>query len=131
MGVGTSKGVGGRGLSPYLATDCDATISATEGEKGHIKSTGGRLYYLDLQSKNAADTWVQIYDEAGAITVGTTTAKLSILVPASDGTLYSGRTVEMPVSPIKFDNSIKFACTTSVDGNTAPSSDIIVNALYK
>ena len=131
MSVATSKGVGGRGLMPYLAIDCKATISGTVGQEGYIKATGGRLYYLDVENVNAVDVWIQLFDTDGAITVGSTVPKLSLLVPASDGTFYSGRTLELPVSPILFENNIRFAITTSATGAGAATSNTIVNALYK
>lgn len=94
-----------------------------------VKASGGLLFALEVQNKNDADCWIQIFDEAGTITVGTTTPVLSFLVPKGNGVDYGAMDWVFPV-PIKFANSIAIACTTTPTGAGDPSDPLIVNGVY-
>lgn len=95
-----------------------------------ISSTGGYLYSLQVINPNSADAFIQLFDESGSVTVGTTTPKQSYLVPAGDGTLDGAKDSVIPTFGLVFENSIKYACTTTATGNGDPSTGLVVNAIY-
>jgi len=90
-----------------------------------IKATPGTLYYLSVYNPNASDMFLQVFDHA-APTVGVTTAKLSLWVPAQ-----GGYDVPMPVQGFTFATAITMAATTTFSGAGAPGSALLVNAAYK
>jgi len=112
------------GLSKHFNTSHDGSVVT-------IKSTYGRLFGFEFLNKNTYDVFLQLFDESGDITVGTTTPIQSYMIPAGDGIIY-GRNSKQLNAPISFDNSIKYAVTQEPTGSTAPAtSSIIANALYK
>ncbi|MCO6456794.1 MAG: hypothetical protein J5I93_15960, partial [Pirellulaceae bacterium] len=121
--IATSVGVLNGGATPLFDADGDNTAQT-------IKGSAGVLYSLEVQNVNAVDCWIQLFDESGSITVGTTTPKASFLVPAGDGTK-RGAMDKVFTVPLAFSNSIKYACTTTPTGNGDPSTGLVVNASYK
>lgn len=109
-------------LTPYFDSDGDNTAQT-------MKGSAGNLYFLEVSNPNASDAYIQLFDESGSITVGTTTPKLSFLVPAGDGTK-DGAMDKVFTIPIAFANSIKYACTTTATGSTDPTTGLIVNGGY-
>jgi hypothetical protein len=78
-----------------------------------------------------ADAFLQLFDAAAAdVTVGTTTPKLGILVPAGNGTKRGA--FELTLSPhgIDFRTALTYACTTTATGNTDPTTGLTVNLIY-
>ena len=108
------------GQTPYFDSDGDNTVKT-------IKSSGGVLYFLEVSNTNSADAYIQLFDESGAITVGSTTPALSLVVPAGVGAL-DGAMDKFWAPGLAFDNSIKYACTTTATGNGDPSVGLVVNA---
>jgi hypothetical protein len=111
------------GADLYFDADGDNTAQT-------IKGSAGSLHSLCVLNVNAADAFIQLFDESGAITVGTTAPKQSYLVPKGDGTFY-GAFGAVFTMPLNFANSIKYACTTTPTGSGDPATGLIVNASYK
>lgn len=108
---------------PYFDADGDNTAQT-------VKTTGGRIHYLEVSNPNATDAYIQFYDAAaGSVTVGTTTPVQSFLVPAGDGTKDAG-TEKTFNFPWKFNDAITYACTTTATGSTDPTTGLVVNILY-
>lgn len=106
------------GITPHFDADGDNTAQ-------QVKGSAGSLYFLEVSNPNPTGAFIQLYDEAGAITVGTTTPKLSLFVPGN-GAMDKTFTV-----PVAFANSIKYACTTTATGAGDPTTGLVVNAGYK
>ena len=122
-GVAVSWGVTGQGVKPYRKADLSNTKTA-------VKTTPGRLFFINASHTNSVDVYLHFYDAALAgVTVGTDPA-YTFLIPASDGSLASGFQLELPVSPIAFETAISIAATTS-DLTSPPTSDVLVNLGYK
>ena len=99
--------------TPFFDDDGDNTVQT-------IKDSAGILQFLEVQNpNNNSDAYIQLFDEAGTITVGTTAPKLSLLVPRN-GAMDK-------FFNINFANSIKYACTTTVTGSGDPTVGLIVN----
>lgn len=86
-----------------------------------IKASAGQLCLLEVRNPNAAEAWLQIFDDASP-TVGTTVPALSFYVPASGGN------DKMFTVPIEFATAIKYAVTTTPTGSGAPAVGLVVNA---
>ena len=98
-----------------------------------VKAGNVRLPYIDCANKSTDDIWLHLYNSAtaGAVTVGTTTPSQSYIVPAGDGTNYSVREPIHGGDELVFPLGLVIACTKEADaGNTAPSSNQIINARY-
>lgn len=109
--------------TPHFDSDGDNTAQA-------VKTTAGRIHAIEVSNKNNADAFIQLFDTATTgVTVGTTTPKLSILVPKGDGTLYGSKDMVFNF-PIRFTTAITYACTTTPTGNTDPTIGLTVNILY-
>lgn len=75
---------------------------------------------LHIFNPSAATAYVQIYDTAGAVIVGTTTPTWSIGIPA-------GQAVAMTDLNLSFANAIKVAATTTATGGSAPATALEAN----
>ena len=112
------------GLDTLFDSDGDNTAQ-------QCKASAGRLYGFEVSNINNADAFIQFFDLAtGSVTVGTTTPKLSFLIPKGDAT-NRGASDKTFVIPITFATAITYACTTTATGNGDPSTGLIVNLLYK
>lgn len=123
LGAAVSSGhaTAGTGLSTLFDSDADNTAQA-------LKASAGRLYFLEVSNPNAADAWVQIFDLAtGSVTVGATTPKLSLFVPAGDGTLDGAMDKSWEIG-MHFATAITYACTTTPTGSGDPTTGLILNA---
>lgn len=119
MGTSIVANSGGPGLLTVRDADVDNTAQA-------CKTASGRLYGWHIQNPNSSDAWFQLYDAATtAVTVGTTTPKLSLLVPANGA-------VEalFPVG-IEFETRITYAATTTAAGGTDPTTGLVGNLFYR
>jgi len=113
-------------LDTVFDADGDNTAQA-------VKTSAGQLYGFELTNTNAVDAYVQFFDLAtGDVTVGTTTPKVSFLVPAAEtSTTVAGATTKHFDDPVGFDVAITYACTTTATGAVDPTIGIICNFLYK
>lgn len=111
------------GAELYFDGDGDNTAQT-------IKGSAGSLHSLCVLNVNAVDCFIQLFDESGSITVGTTAPKQVFLVPKGDGTSY-GAFGGWGAMPLKFTNSIKYACTTTPTGSGDPTTGLVVSASYK
>lgn len=113
-------------LNTVFDADGDNTVQA-------VKTSAGQLYGLEITNTNAVDAYVQFFDAAtGDVTVGTTTPKLSFLVPAANtSTTIAGATTKHFDDPVGFDVAITYACTTTATGSTDPTIGLICNFLYQ
>ncbi len=82
-----------------------------------IKTSSGVLTMGFCSNPNASESVVQLYDTAGAVTVGTTTPAGSFPLPAGA----AGHLIE---TDIAFSAGIKVAASTTVTGGSAPSSSL-------
>lgn len=80
----------------------------------------GRLYFVNAYNSNGAAAFIQIFDATSAnVTVGTTTPKMSLFVPA--GGAYSQN---LPVNGFHFNTAITYACTTTATGSGDPTTGL-------
>lgn len=108
---------------PHFDADGDNTAQS-------VKTTSGRIHYLEVSNPNTSDAYIQFFDKAtSGVTVGTTTPIQSFLVPAATGS-NAGATEKTFAFPWKFNTAITYACTTTAAGNTDPSTGLVVNILY-
>jgi hypothetical protein len=92
-----------------------------------VKASAGRVYGYHVYNPNSSDIFIQFYDAGtGAVTVGTTTPKLSLVIPGG-GVLDA---MSLPV-PISFGTAITVAATTTAGGGTAPTTALVANVVYK
>ena len=105
---------------PLLTPFFDSSVTSTAEIMVGVTAV---LYYLEVQNPNAVDAWLQLFDAASP-TVGTTTPTLSVFVPAL------GATDKFWPGGIRFRVAIRYAATTTSTGNTAPSSNLVVNGGY-
>ena len=111
-------------LKSLFDSDGDNTAQA-------VKTSAGDIAYLHIVNTNSVDTYLQLFDLAAAdVTVGTTTPKLSFLVPAGNGTDAGGFTENFGDRPIHFEVAITYACATSATSNGDPTVGLTVNVLY-
>ena len=97
-----------------------------------LKTSAGELHYIHVVKPNSVDTYLQLFDvAAGSVTVGTTTPKLSFLVPAGNGTDAGGFTEQFEAYPVHFEVAITYACTTTATGNGDPTTGLTVNMTYR
>lgn len=99
--------------------DLDETAVTVKLAPGHV---GG----YHLWNDSAAVLYVKLYDALiGDVTVGTTTPRMTIGLPATGGAVVDFE------GGIFFETAISAAATTDVDGNAAPAAnDCVINLLY-
>lgn len=96
------------------------------------KTSAGDLHYIHIVNTNSADAYLQLFDVAAAsVTVGTTTPKLTFLVPAGNGTDAGGFTENFELYPLHFEAAITYSCTTTATGNGDPTTGLTVNLVYR
>jgi hypothetical protein len=91
-----------------------------------VKAGAGQLYGYYFYNPNASVAYVQVFDVAtGSVTLGTTTPKLSLGIPA-------GSAANLDISNgVAFGTAITIAITTTRAGSTGPGSTVDYNVLYK
>lgn len=89
-----------------------------------LKSGRGKLLGYDLYNNNSAQTYIQIFDIQGPITLGTTTPTRVIVLPAN-----GGRNVEF-LSGLPITNALVVVATTTRTGSTNPTNVVDVNFFF-
>ena len=80
---------------------------------------------MEVSNPNTVDAFVQLFDVAAAsVVVGTTTPKLSFIVPAS------GAMDKEWGRGIQFNAALTYACTTTATGSGDPTTGLIVNLIF-
>lgn len=114
----TQSGATSGGLSVYSGS-IQAAATA-------VKVAAGQLYGWYVTNPNSLVSYVQFFDLAtGSVTLGTTTPKFSIGIPAN-----GAANVAWPVG-IAFTTAITVACTTTRTGLTAPTNSVDLNFFYQ
>jgi hypothetical protein len=106
------------GWTPFLDNGQSTTVTT-------VKGSAGELGAYHCVNPNAAVSYVQIFDTASTVTLGTTTPVLSLGLPASDG-----GNIEWGMG-VHFANGIKVAVTTTATGSTAPGTAVDCNFAFK
>jgi hypothetical protein len=91
-----------------------------------IKATKGPLLWYQCINTGVADAWVQLFDTAAAITLGTTAPARSIPVAAGSST-----GVVPPQPPWSANTSIQAAATTTQTGAAAPATALQCEFAYR
>ena len=119
MGNSLIANSGGAGMQTVRDADIDNTAQV-------CKAAAGNLYGYHVQNPNSSDAWLQFYDvAAGSVTVGTTTPKLSLVVPANGAIEHIG------ALPVEFSTAITYAATTTAAGGTDPTTGLVGNLFYR
>lgn len=105
--------------TPILKNGLTNTASAV------VSSTAATLKSYYVYNPNSSVAYVQIFDvaTAGGVTVGTTTPKWSIGIPATSG-------ANIGTLNLTFASGIQIAATTTATGSTAPSTALDANFGY-
>ena len=116
------------GLRTLFDSDGDNSAQA-------CKTSNGRLYGVEVSNPNSADAYIQFWDASTTVAqaeldAGTTAPKLSLLVPAGNGTI-DGAYDDYWVDGIEFNAAITYACTTGVATSGDPTTGLIVNLMYR
>lgn len=106
---------------PFHDATADETVVAAK--VGNI-----RLEYLQIAGIDAVDSFIQLFDEAttGAVNLGTTVPVVSYFVPAGNATVRGGFTENFD-PPLDFQRGLVYAVTTTVGGNTGPTTPLELN----
>ena len=83
-----------------------------------VKTSSGSLKGWFVTNPNSSLAYVQFFDTASAITLGTTTPTFVLGIPA---TAAANLLVD---DGITLSLGLKLACTTTASGNTAPSTGL-------
>lgn len=111
-------------LSTLFDADGDNTAQA-------VKTRPGDIYFIEASNPNVVDAFLHLFDLAVAgVTVGVTTPKLSLLVPAGSSSSVRGGVDKFFNPPIGFGTAITYACTTTPTGADDPSTGLTVNIGY-
>lgn len=94
--------------TPFLANALSTTVVTVKGSAGTLGS-----YYCTNPS--VADTFIQIFDISGTVTLGTSTPKWSIRIPTLGA-------ANLSMMGLTFANAIKVAATTTATGSSAPAT---------
>jgi len=89
-----------------------------------VKNGAGKLYGLSFYNRGNNNAYVQIFDLAGTVTLGTTPPKLSF----GCNTLNNFGQIFDP--PINIEQSLKIAASTLYNNATAPNQNVIANLTY-
>lgn len=109
------------GWTPKLLNALSTTVTAIK------SSAAGQLGLLQCGNTNASEGYVQVFDvaTAGAVTLGTTTPKLSIPIAATNTGGWA-----LPLVGMQFANGIQVAATTTATGLTALGTALDCNAAF-
>lgn len=103
--------------TPILANALSTTVITVNSSAAVLTS-----YYC--YNPNSSAAYVQIFDISGTVTLGTSTPKWSIAIPATSGANLAGLS-------LNFANAIKVAATTTATGSSAPSTALDCNFGYR
>jgi len=119
----------------FAAADADAnaygqdvvTFTALSSTPRLVKASRGLLTGVNVQNPNNADVFLQWFDAADDVVVGTTTPKFFQVVPAH------GALDGPPCAPpgIGFAAAISVAATTTPTGAVAPGVALPISVFYK
>lgn len=110
---------GGPGAKPWTNTALSTTVQA-------VKTSSGRLYGWHVYNPNSVDAFVLVYDLAsGSVTVGSTAATWTLVVPALSVLDDPG----LPV-PIEFNTALTVAATKT-DGSSALTTGLLTDLFYR
>jgi hypothetical protein len=112
-------------LVPQTSGGLSTQSSTTGATATSIKTSAGQLFGWYIGNSNTSAVYVQLFDAlTGSVTLGTTSPKLSLMIPAG------GAANVFSDTGIAFATGISFACTTTRSGSTGPTSTIDVNFMF-
>lgn len=91
-----------------------------------IKTTTGTIGSIEIANPSSADLYIQIFATTGTVTLGTTVPTWYGHIDATLGKLFFNNS-----SGILFTNGIKYAITTTYNGNGTPSSPVGISIGFK
>lgn len=108
----------------YFTASFDLTNSAST-----VKAGPGTLLSLECYNPNAVETFVQFFDTASAVTVGTTVPTLSFKIPQLTT---SGMLTPYPSgAAYGAASGMKAAAATTATGGVAPTSAMTCDFFYR
>lgn len=105
--------------------------AASSNNASCLQAGNTQLYGIVAGNANASPRYIHIYDTGSTPTVGTTTLKMTFLIPGN--TAGAGLVMSFD-SGIAFSSGLGVAITTELTGaagNTTTGADAVVNFLYK
>jgi hypothetical protein len=107
-------------------------VTAQKATAALVKAAPGELCWYHVQNQDAADAYLHFYDAAAAadVTVGTTTPKVTLWLPASSGVDGGSIIVQEDARGVEFALGIVIAATTTIAGSSAPTTGELVNLVY-
>jgi hypothetical protein len=104
----------------------DASVTGTV-EK--LVQGSQKLHTVEVENPNTTVVYLQLFDAAATtdVTLGTTAPTTTRLIPAGDGTNNGARILDFSEGPVRFNNGICYAITTTRSGSTSPSTACPVN----
>lgn len=116
---GTLNTTGGWTAGPNL-TALTATVI-------QVKGAAGQLGMAYCYNPNTSVAFVQVFDAAtaGSVTLGSTTPKYALPIPAGSNGGYA-----LALVGLQFASGIQVAATTTATGSTAPSTALVCNSAY-
>lgn len=93
-----------------------------------VRAVGCQVYWIHAVTVDATPVYLQLYNKTAAnVTVGTTVADLTFLIPSSGDANGRGFVLSIP-NGIEFDTALTIAATTTAGGSTGPgANEVIVN----
>lgn len=115
------------GLSSFNASGADGADNAVLTNSAvAVKASAGQLYGYYIYNPNDEASMVNFYDIAqGSVTVGTSTTKLQLTIPAGAGANVMG------THGITFATAITVSATKTAGSATAPDTGLDVQLFYK
>ena len=110
-------------VQTYAAGNTPILVTSLTNSSQTVVASAAVLENYFCYNPNSSEAYVQIYDISGAVTVGTSTPKWSIGIPATSG-------ANISQLGLTFANAIKVAATTTATGGSAPSSSLNCNFGY-
>lgn len=88
-----------------------------------------KLHTVEVENPNTTIVYLQLFDAAATtdVTLGSDTPTTTRLIPAGDGTNHAVRIIDFADGPVRFNDGICYAITTTATGSTAASSACRVN----
>jgi hypothetical protein len=113
-----SQGIKGGALTYFNAALTNTVVA--------VKNTAGTITMFEARNPNPTEVFVQLFDlPTGSVTLGTTLPKIAFWVAG-----FGSKSIVMPDdAKIAFSNAISIAATTSVAGNAAPASPILIQTI--
>ena len=107
------------GWTPKLVTSLGTTVQS-------VKSSPGQVGKLFCDNPNSSAIYIETFDVAGTVTLGTTAPTQAYYIPA-----VSSNGFALPVQGDQYSNAIQIAAVTSVNGTTAPVTPGNCNVSYR